>query len=191
MDDDVGDVQSYLINMDSQLNSYTIEFFIDIDNINGIIHIKKMNNPTTYSAMFTYIVFRKFYYIETNDCSSMNTFMIELDRMLNMTFTNKFQSRLQNDVFIAWRRYVHHIQNIPVQGKICYICLEDSFDSKLPCGHFLCMKCQQKAEKKSGHTVSSIKCGICRKKTIRRVTHCINTQCRHFRCRFSEEVIPT
>lgn len=176
---------------DSAMKNYNIEFFIDIDNIKGIIHIRKWSDPLKYSAIFTYIIFRKFQMIETTECTSLHMFMIELDKMLQFTFKKKFQSKPQNDCFVAWRNYVHSIQKIKEEDVACYVCLEDSFDSKLACGHYLCEKCIQKSEKKPNLSTSVIKCGICRKKIIRKVTGCINVNCRHRLCRFSEEVIST
>lgn len=176
---------------DSAMKNYNIEFFIDIDNIKGIIHIRKWNTPLKYSAMFTYIIFRKFQTIETKDCSSLPMFIVEFDKMLQSTFTNRFRSTPETDCFIAWRKYVRFIQKIKEEDVACYICLEDSFDSKLACGHYICHKCLQKSEKQINLSTSVVKCGICRKKIIRKVTGCINVSCNHRLCRFSEEIIAT
>lgn len=176
---------------DTAMKNYNIEFFIDIDGIKGIIHVRKWSDPLKYSAMFTYIIFRKFQLIETKECSSLPVFMIELDKMLQLTFTNKFQPKTQNDCFVSWRNYIHFVQDIKQEDIACYICLEDSFDSKLACGHYLCQKCIQKSEKNVNMSTSVIKCGICRKKIIRKVSGCIAVNCNHRLCRFSEEVIST
>lgn len=187
----IDDIVQLLSDIDSSMKNYQVEFFIDLDGIRGIIHVRKWNNPTRYSAMFTYIIFRKFHYIETSECVSLLSFMTALDEMLQMTFTNKFDTRHKNDIFVAWRQYVHAIQKVPLCDVMCYVCLDDSYDSKLTCGHFICQKCIQKSEKHVNLTTTTIVCGICRKKIIRKVAHCININCNHRRCRFSEEIIST
>lgn len=183
-----GAIVDNLFELDEKMKNYSVEFFISIDSIRGIIHVRKANDPPKYSAMFSYIVFRKFDKIETIECSSLSMFMAELDKMLQFTFTTKFQSKLQNDCFIAWRNYIHSVQNIPPEEVMCYVCLEDSFDSHLACGHHLCQKCLQKSEKNPSLSISTVSCGICRKKITRKVTNCINLRCNHRLCRFSEEI---
>lgn len=180
-----------LYEIDSAMQTYNIEFFTDIDHVTGIIHVRKFSNPIKYSAMFTYIIFRKFQLIETKECHSLSTFLVELDQLLNMTFTNKFQSRQQNQCFIVWRNYIHSIQKILPDDVSCYVCFEDSFDSKLPCGHYICMKCLQKSATNTNLSTTIVKCGLCRRKIIRKVTSCINVSCNHRLCRFSEEMIST
>lgn len=180
------EIRDMLVEMDKKMKNYKVEFFIDIDGIRGIIHIIK--NTTSYSGIFTYIVFREYKSIETRHCQNIKEFTTELDKLLKKVFTNKFFSPEDSESFGVWRKYVHHLQGIAEEEVTCYVCLEDSYDSTLACGHHICKKCLQKSSKNINSNTTTVKCGICRKQIIRKVVDCPYVGCNHNMCPFIETI---
>lgn len=186
--------KALLHGLDHEMKNWNIEFFISIDDIKGIIHITKKTpvaapaRTSQYHALFTYIVFREFGAIQTKTTNTLETFITELDQLLDMKMTTAFHDPSTTKCLVQWRKYIHHKQGLGPDDRVCYICLEDSFDTKLACGHYLCRKCMQKSTIPTNNRISYIKCGICRSKTTRKVSNCVLPTCNHTMCRFQEDV---